>query len=102
MFEEQNPTDRARLLRTSKKIAEDSFHSHTNDRSSLHTHSPNPAHTNSRNNISEKLRGDTAVSRSHHKLFATEGVDYTDPAVPLILNGRRRKNNELIDVRNSI
>ena len=102
MFEEQNPTDRARLLRTSKKIAEDSFHSHTNDRSSLHTHSPNPAHTNSRNNISEKLRGDTAISRAHHKLFATEGVDYRDPATPLILDGRRRKNNELNDVRNSI
>ena len=90
------------MLRRSTKAAEDSFHSHSNDGSSRHTHSTNPAHTSSRNSIADKLRSDTAITKAHERLYGTEEVSHKDPSLRSILQGKRRNANELTNLRNTI
>jgi len=94
--EETYPTDRARLLRRSIKAAEDSYHSHSNDGSSRHTHSTNPAHTSSRDAIAQKLRTDAAVFKAHNRLYGINaGVVPSDHDLPYVLSGSAEKTKEL-------
>lgn len=79
MFEQDNPTDRARLLRKSKIIAQSTDHKHSTDGPSRHTHSTNPAHTSSKHSLAEKIRAASAVNTHHDRLYGNEGVSVNNP-----------------------
>ncbi len=81
MFEQNNPTDRARLLKTSKLNAESAYHIHGADGPSRHTHSTNPADTSSKQNLAERVRAATAINTHQNILYGKEGTDVSDPAL---------------------
>ncbi len=99
--EETYPTNRARLLRKSTKAAEDSFHSHSNDGSSRHTHSTNPAHTSSKDSIAQQLRADSTILKAYNRLYGTNaGVVPSDHDVPHVLKGSAERSRELKELVN--
>ena len=100
MFEEKNPTDRARLLRTAEKAGQSSYHAHGTEGSSDHTHAINPAHTSSRYDMAERIRAASSINTAHRRLYATEGVSHDDPDALMvdnrlqILGGKRHQKEE--------
>ena len=99
MFEENNPTDRARLHRTSINAAHSSEHQHGVKGTSRHTHSNNPAHTSSRHHMAEDIKARSSIKTAHHRLYGTGGIYHDDPDVPHILRGRGENLNELNELR---
>ena len=94
MFEEHNPTNRARLLGMAKDTAEKANHIHGVGGSTRHTHYTNPAHTSSREYLAEQKRADSSILTAHERLYGIEGIHSSDASTPGILKGRSYKQKE--------
>lgn len=99
MFEEDNPTDRARLLRKSKIIAESTDHKHGTDGPSRHTHSTNPAYTSSKYSLDDKLRAASNINTHYDRMYGiaagvtAQSTDLKDVNKSL-LDSRKHKMQE--------